>query len=186
MNEFQDKVSKQQLIDVAIELFSKKGYHNTSMSNIADACSIKKPSIYHHVDSRVDLLIAVVEQVTQRFADEVLLVLVEATLTAREKLQKMAEGIEAFFVQRQGDSLIAKLVYEVSSASTELQALLKRFFDQWVGALESLIKEYYGDNSKQIAEDSVAHLEGALLLSSINQDKGIFQRAINHMLLLIP
>lgn len=44
------------LIDVALDLFTERGFDATSMADIAEAAGIRKSSIYHHVQNREDLL----------------------------------------------------------------------------------------------------------------------------------
>ena len=67
-----EKVNRQRLINEAIHLFRTNGYHNTTMEDIAKACNIKKPSIYHHIASREALLISALEECHASFKEEVL------------------------------------------------------------------------------------------------------------------
>lgn len=41
-----------EIVAAASELFERVGYYNTSMDDIATAVGIKKPSLYHHVKSK--------------------------------------------------------------------------------------------------------------------------------------
>lgn len=45
-----------QLLEVATRLFKEKGYHNTSMQDIADGLGVQKASLYYYIDSKEDLL----------------------------------------------------------------------------------------------------------------------------------
>lgn len=47
---------KKRIKDTAIDLFYKKGYFATSMSNIAIGSGIQKASIYHHYSRKEDIL----------------------------------------------------------------------------------------------------------------------------------
>jgi len=46
-----------QIIEVAAELFDKRGYHETSMQAIADRTEIRKPSLYHYFRSKDEILV---------------------------------------------------------------------------------------------------------------------------------
>ncbi len=48
-----------QIYYVAARIFCEKGYDATSMSDIADAVGITKAGIYHYVESKQDLLFAI-------------------------------------------------------------------------------------------------------------------------------
>jgi len=50
-----------ELIDMAARLFGERGYHDTSMRDIAAAFGILHGSIYHHFGSKEELFIAVYE-----------------------------------------------------------------------------------------------------------------------------
>ncbi len=46
-----------QIIEVAADLFDKRGYHETTMQAIADRTGIRKPSLYHYFRSKDELLV---------------------------------------------------------------------------------------------------------------------------------
>jgi AcrR family transcriptional regulator len=53
----QPNVSREdQLLEVATRLFREKGYHNTSMQDIADGLGVQKASLYHYIESKEQLL----------------------------------------------------------------------------------------------------------------------------------
>lgn len=47
---------KENIKEVAVDLFYKKGYFATSMSQIAQRCGIRKATIYHHYTNKEDIL----------------------------------------------------------------------------------------------------------------------------------
>ncbi len=49
-----------EIIRISTDLFLKNGFSGTSMSKIANACSITKASLYHHFAGKEDLFIACV------------------------------------------------------------------------------------------------------------------------------
>ncbi|HIE38595.1 MAG TPA: TetR/AcrR family transcriptional regulator [Anaerolineales bacterium] len=51
-----------QLLDAATHLFREKGYHNTSMQDLADALGIQKASLYYYVESKEELLLRLLER----------------------------------------------------------------------------------------------------------------------------
>lgn len=48
--------TKQQMIDVAIRLISRKGYHGTAVSDVSKALGVRNATIYHYVASKQELL----------------------------------------------------------------------------------------------------------------------------------
>ena len=59
--------TKQEILDVALELFSVKGFEATSLSTIADAVGIRKASLYSHFENKQAILDALVEEVLSQY-----------------------------------------------------------------------------------------------------------------------
>ncbi len=64
------KVNQDDILSAAIRLFNQSGYHATSMSDIARAVNIKKPSLYHHFESKEAILLAILETGMERLIDD--------------------------------------------------------------------------------------------------------------------
>src|SRR3954467_11781600 len=47
---------REELTRVAARLFAERGYQGTSLADLADELGVQKPSLYHHIDSKEDLL----------------------------------------------------------------------------------------------------------------------------------
>ena len=62
---------KAQIIDVATSLFHRKGYHVTSLDDIADHIGFTKPAIYYYFKSKEDILFAIVDEVIGEALDRV-------------------------------------------------------------------------------------------------------------------
>lgn len=63
----QERSTKEQILDTAVELFTSQGYERTSLREIADRVGITKASLYYHFPSKDALLRAIVAP----FADDV-------------------------------------------------------------------------------------------------------------------
>jgi len=75
-----------QLLESATRLFKEKGYHNTSMQDLADALDLQKGSLYYYIDSKEELLRRLLERATSFLAlqiDEIY----ATDLPPREKLR---------------------------------------------------------------------------------------------------
>jgi TetR/AcrR family transcriptional regulator, cholesterol catabolism regulator len=78
--------SKEELYRVAGKLFSKKGYHGTTIREIAEARGILSGSLYTHISTKEDLLFQIVDAGAEAFLSA-LQPIVEASQDAREKLR---------------------------------------------------------------------------------------------------
>ena len=53
--------TRNRVFEVAAEVFHRKGYDNTSMSDVASAAGLTKAGLYHHVSSKESLLYTVLD-----------------------------------------------------------------------------------------------------------------------------
>src|SRR5215475_755536 len=53
--------TRNRVYEVAAEVFHRKGYDNTSMSDVASAAGLTKAGLYHHVSSKESLLFTVLD-----------------------------------------------------------------------------------------------------------------------------
>ncbi len=61
--------TKEQILAVALDLFSVRGYEATSISQIAEAIGVRKASLYSHFASKQDILDTLLEQLTKKFKE---------------------------------------------------------------------------------------------------------------------
>ena len=77
--ETSNSVEKRRLLVArAAELFDEVGYHNASVEDVAEACGIRKPTLYHYFKSKDEILYSIHDE----FID-----LVIARQQARESLE---------------------------------------------------------------------------------------------------
>lgn len=62
---------KSQILDVATALFRAKGYHATSLDDIADEIGFTKPAIYYYFGSKEDILFAIVDEIVDRALERI-------------------------------------------------------------------------------------------------------------------
>jgi AcrR family transcriptional regulator len=88
----QPKTSREdQLLEVATRLFKEKGYHNTSMQDIADGLGVQKASLYHYIESKEQLLRRLLKRAAAILGaqiDEIY----EAELSPAEKLRQALQN----------------------------------------------------------------------------------------------
>jgi AcrR family transcriptional regulator len=76
---------RSELTREAARLFAEKGYHGTSIGDLAEAMGVQKASLYHHIESKADLLWDVARDGARAFhaaLDEI-----DERLPAAEKLR---------------------------------------------------------------------------------------------------
>ncbi len=59
--------TKKKILDVALTLFSEKGYGNVYVGQIAEGVGIKAPSLYKHYKSKQDIFDAILQEMKLRY-----------------------------------------------------------------------------------------------------------------------
>ena len=84
---------REQILDVAIDVFGRSGYYGASMNDIAEAAGVTKPVLYQHFDSKSDLYRALLDEVAARMLDAI----AKATADATDGKQQTEQGFRAYF-----------------------------------------------------------------------------------------
>lgn len=84
---------REQLLDVALQVFARQGYHGASMNDVADAAGVTKPVVYQHFDSKRDLYLALLDEVGARM----LTAISKATAGATDGKDQTELGFTAYF-----------------------------------------------------------------------------------------
>jgi len=84
---------RRQLLDVALELFALRGYHTTSMNEIAEAAGVTKPVLYQHFRSKRELYLELLEDVGGQLRDGI----GKATSEAPSPREQVRAGFLAYF-----------------------------------------------------------------------------------------
>src|SRR5437762_12044218 len=77
---------RQELTRIAARLFAERGYQGTSLSDLAAQLGVQKPSLYHHIASKEDLLWEVAWEGAEAFHGSLDAVPAEASATERIRL----------------------------------------------------------------------------------------------------
>jgi AcrR family transcriptional regulator len=126
------------ILDAALTAFSQKGYHATSLDDIAGEAGVSKALIYEHFASKqelhADLIARNARELTQRVAGALSSVEVESTV------ERLATGLEAFFafVEERRDAW--RMLFR-DAAEPESSAVLDRMVEQVTAEVTVLISQ---------------------------------------------
>ncbi|TFH37100.1 MAG: TetR/AcrR family transcriptional regulator [Anaerolineales bacterium] len=130
-------MQRMDIIQAAAQIFRQKGYHGTSMQDIADAVHLQKASLYHHITGKQEILVAILDQALELLIDDMQAV-VNSTHTPQEKIRLAMRT----YVHRltQDLDLATVLLMEHRSLDEELRAIhierRDRFEALWRGIVE--------------------------------------------------
>ena len=133
------EIRRQQILDVAEELFSKKGYDETAVSDIVDAMGVAQGTFYYYFGSKEDCLDALVTRIIEADYGRMEEVIDRDDIEAPAKLLMVYEiRIRRRIQHRVLDYLHlednAKLHYKISrNRFVDLLPLMTRLVEEGVG-----------------------------------------------------
>lgn len=88
---------ERQMLEAAVRVFGKRGYHAASMDEVARACGVTKPMLYAYFGSKDGLYLATVDRMGKHLVNEV-----ERLLEERDPVQRMRKGVDVIlrFIQQ--------------------------------------------------------------------------------------
>jgi AcrR family transcriptional regulator len=135
-------MTRQKILEAAAQIFSQKGYHATSMSDIASAVNLQKASLYHHVNSKQEILLSLLDEALEMVTSRISKV-IACQAPSDEKLRlAIYTYLKTLIEQR---DLAAILLLEHRSLSPDLHnrhvPRRDRFEQLWKDLLRSGVDE---------------------------------------------
>jgi AcrR family transcriptional regulator len=131
------------VIRAAAHAFNRKGYHNTSLDDIAAALDVTKPTVYYYVTNKEQLLfecfVAGVEQIRAAFRE-----VKQLNVTGRERLNGVLRHYGAAVASEFGWCMVRAEEQDLSPAMSGHIKTLKSEIDQ---GIRRLIREGVQDGS---------------------------------------
>ncbi len=84
-------MTRDDILDTAAQVFRKKGFHGASMADIAEALGVQKPSLYHHVKSKQEILLALLDRALDMLIEHIEKISSQ-NIPADQKLKQMIRG----------------------------------------------------------------------------------------------
>ena len=112
-------MTREGILEAAARIFSEKGFHATSMQDIADEVHLQKASLYHHFSSKQEILADILDHALDLINQRLEIVLSQP-LSADEKLRQAMTSY--FQTIAENKNLSAVLLLEMRSLDPELKA----------------------------------------------------------------
>jgi AcrR family transcriptional regulator len=131
------------VLQTAVRLFNEKGFHATSLDDVALALNVTKPTIYHYFASKDEILFACVKLGLSMIEDAVMSVN-ETSDSALDRLKALMRTYAEVMTMDFGRCVIRTGDHELTLESRAELRALKRKID---GVLRNIIKEGIADGS---------------------------------------
>lgn len=163
------EMRKEQILAAATEVFSRKGFSDARMEDIADETGVSKATLYLYFDSKDDLITAILDLIFQREFKEISQLDLRA-ISATEAIWQMIDLVVQDFIRMQH---LVPVTYEflaLAFRNPVVQTAIQQYFDRYMQLLVSIIQhgietgEFRAVPARDIAISIGALVEGTFLL----------------------
>lgn len=170
-------------------MFSRRGFHETSMNDLATEAGVTKPVVYQHFPSKGALYLELVDDVGRRLIDAI----EEAASTADEPREQVVAGLRAYFrfvsEERRAFALLFggsapredELVHAVRAAESSVTnaiagLLTDRLPDEErervaaaIAGMAEGVARYWASSGRTVEPDDLAEQTASLLWGGLGQ-----------------
>jgi len=112
-------MTREDILEAAAQVFREKGFHGASMQDIAEAVNLQKASLYHHVSSKQEILLALLDRALELLLERISAISIQK-IPADKKLQEMTRSY--LHLLTQNTDLSAVLLFEHRSLERKQHA----------------------------------------------------------------
>lgn len=182
--------TRKTITEKSLQLFSVKGYFNTSINDILEATHLTKGGLYGHFGSKEDIWYAVYAEAVKIWR-EIVFKNVRDNSNPIERIEKTVENHLKGYLGSgvfEGGCFFVNMLVEISGQSETMSREILRGFVRFSRLLHSWLEEAdqkgllkNGLNFKEIANFIVISLNGAATLYSASKDRTIWKQTITQL-----
>lgn len=171
------KVDRKTIIKSALSVFKEKGYHKTSMSDLAEACGLMKGSFYHYFPSKQALMEEILTALKDHYVEKVFSIAYNDDLSPETRVRELAAKSEEIFMEEKGGCFMVSIGLETIHVVDSFTEIIKSFFGQWIDTMQNLYAIYLPEKEARMqAELTVAEVEGSVMMMQIMKDREFLKR----------
>jgi TetR/AcrR family transcriptional repressor of nem operon len=185
--------TRQFIIETTANIFNKKGFSGTSLSDLTGATGLTKGSIYGNFENKEDVAIAAFDFNLSKILVDVQTRMAAAT-TFQDKLMVYADVYDhyTFHSFPDGGCPILNTAIEADDTNGRLKDKAAKAINNWQKNIQELINsgtragEFVKDvDPVQLSTSIVALIEGGIMVSRVTDDKTAMHRVIRTVAYLI-
>lgn len=151
----------------AVDVFARKGYHETTVDEVAQAAGVAKGTIYYHFENKEELYLTVIQKGIELFKEQ-LRQAMAADATTRDQIKNMINCQIDFFEQEQ--DLVSLFLTELFGNDPQRNLLASRMLAECLQIIRSCIVQGISDGTlRQVdPETTTSSLFGMIVISALH------------------
>ena len=184
------KFNEEKVLDIAVDVFSRKGFIATTMLDLAEETGVQRGSLYNAYKNKNVLFLKAFSHYTNNF-----LTLIEGELQNSDAKKAFTQLLNTVVERLCSDKEVrgcfsTRAIMEAAQKCPDIQLCLTRFLDGleviMKNRLEQAIKDkQFGGNAQYTARYLVALTRGVAVIERVYNDKSrmteVYQTALEYM-----
>ena len=164
-------IKRQDLIETAIDLFSKHGFHGTGIDRIADEANVSKKTMYHHFRSKEELILASLRHHDGLFRNHFMKAVNATSDNAYDRLLNIFDVAHAWFSGKDFyGCMFVNAIGEYSEPNTSIREVCKEFKRAMLSYIEELAEKANTKEPHAVASAIALLLEGSIVTAQVSGD----------------
>jgi AcrR family transcriptional regulator len=174
-------MDRAEAVQKLVKVFRQHGYEGATLIRISEATGLGKASLYHHFPGgKQEMAEAVLAFVGKTFGETILAPLRSKGKPA-DRIRQMSDRLDQFYNCGREACLIA--LFSVGEPDDLFHQHVNQALTAWIESLTSVIAEagVPRKEARQRAEDAVAQVQGALVLTRGLDSTQPFERVLQNL-----
>lgn len=162
---------RQQLIDIALQLFYEKGIHSVGINEILTVSGIAKKTLYNHFTSKEDLVLAALKQRNDNFIAWLEMNLKGAN-TDIEVVNKLFNGLSAWFTNTAVElgNFRGCFFINTSAEFSDPSSRVSQYCLDHKQQIRQLISQHLSTSNTELLDTICTLKEGAITMAYVSRD----------------
>ena len=162
------KVTREKILAKSLEVFRSRGYHHTSMADLANAVGLLKGSFYYYFDSKETLMKEVLSNINIFLKASVFPIAHDSTLSIELRMENMIKLFSKTVFSADGGCIIGNTILETVNQYPIFKEILQEIITGWMEALTYLFAHSYSPyQAQKLAEQTIMEYEGAIMMAKL-------------------
>lgn len=171
---------RRDVVPVLAGVFGDHGWNGSSLSVISSRTGLGKGSLYHFFPrGKTEMAEAVLDDVEAWFQVNVFTPLQAATDARARSSDMFAQTLKYF---QSGRRVCLFGAFSLGVERALFGTRVAKYFTDWIDALTPVLRQLgHGEDSRGLAEEIVAGIQGALVLARASDDGRSFERVLSRL-----
>ena len=133
--------TESKIIQAALEIFVRKGYHGTSVEEITRKIGLTKGALYAHFSSKSDLLLRIIDEFKSKFIGGMVEAVEQVKGDALEKIHLVISFNSKFAVENQDLCVFLTFLTTELNADVDFEPALKGVYREYQKIISEIVRQ---------------------------------------------